>query len=114
MKDTLRENFKNLRNKVGISQSQLADFLNLDQSLISKFEKGERSLEVSALERACALFGCTLLDLENNNLDRCLKISFRKRNLTSTTLNQMAIINRIALNLIEINEMEAELSERTS
>ncbi|NLC41576.1 MAG: helix-turn-helix transcriptional regulator, partial [Erysipelothrix sp.] len=59
MKHTLRENFKNLRNKVGISQSQLADFLNLDQSLISKFEKGERSLEVSALERSCALFGCT-------------------------------------------------------
>lgn len=110
MNELLRENFKNMRNRVGLSQTQLASFLELDQSSISKFEKGERSLELTALEKSCSLFGCTLADLQSNNQDSCVKMSFRKTDLTKESLNQIAIINRIALNLIEMKELEGELN----
>lgn len=109
MSDVLRMNFKKMRSNVGISQTKLAEFLDLDQSSISKFEKGARPLEVTALERACVLFGCTLEDLEHDNLDNCLKMSFRKHDLTSESLEQIEIINRIALNLIEMKELEGAL-----
>ncbi|NLC06053.1 MAG: helix-turn-helix transcriptional regulator [Erysipelothrix sp.] len=110
MHDNLKNNFRIIRKKVGITQAQLASFLELDQSSISKFEKGERPLEVSALEKACTLFGCTLRDLEENKLDNCLKLSFRKSDLTSESLEQIAIINKIALNLKEMDEIEGDLS----
>ena len=38
------ENIKALRDKMGFSQTSIARFLNVDQSLISKVEKGERTL----------------------------------------------------------------------
>ena len=43
------ENIKALRDKMGFSQTSIARFLNVDQSLISKVEKGERTLSADML-----------------------------------------------------------------
>lgn len=44
MANIIGNNIKILRDNMGFSQSTIARFLNVDQSLISKVEKGERSL----------------------------------------------------------------------
>ncbi|MEQ3346348.1 helix-turn-helix domain-containing protein [Peptoniphilus senegalensis] len=40
-------NIKNLREKSGLNQRQVAEFLDLDQSMVLKTEKGERNISAS-------------------------------------------------------------------
>ena len=57
---SIGERFNELRNKSGLTQSQIADFLKVDQSYISKCEKSERQFSIDILEKAAALFGCPI------------------------------------------------------
>ena len=49
MASIIGNNIKKLRDSMGFNQSTIACFLNVDQSLISKIEKGERSISVDML-----------------------------------------------------------------
>lgn len=63
MEEIIRENFKILRKQINITQEQMAEYLSLEQSNISKFESGERTISVSNLEKACSLFGIHINDI---------------------------------------------------
>ena len=54
---------KRLRKRGGLTQEHVAQYLGIDQTLVSKVEAGQRSLGVASLERLCDLFFCTLDDL---------------------------------------------------
>ena len=98
--------FNELREYSKLSQTQLADFLNVDQSYISKFEKGERKIGVDILEKACNLFGCTLKYFEDDNEKYIpMSIAFRSNSLQKEDLEAIAGINKIALNMNFINSM---------
>lgn len=45
MANIIVNNIKTLRDEMGLNQTIIARFLNVDQSLISKVEKGENKLE---------------------------------------------------------------------
>lgn len=103
MEDIIRENFKRLRKKVNITQEQMAEYLNLEQSSISKFENGERTISVSNLEKASALFGINDNDIYKKTTNQqVLSPSFRKNNLSTASLEDVSNINRIAMNIIEM------------
>lgn len=104
MENIIRDNFKKLRRKINITQEQMADFLNLEQSSISKFESGERTLSVSNLEKACSLFGIPVKEIykESDNM-RELSPSFRKTNLSMESLVDVSNINKIAMNIMEMD-----------
>jgi len=104
MEEIMRDNFKKLRKKINITQEQMAEYLNLEQSSISKFESGERTLSVSNLERACSLFGIHINDIYIDSKNMLgLSPSFRKTNLSLSSLEDISNINKIALNIIEMN-----------
>ena len=67
MANTVGVNIKKLREEMKLNQSNLANFLNVDQSLISKIENGERSLSIDMLEKLACLFGVTIDEMENEN-----------------------------------------------
>ncbi len=110
MNEIVRENFRRFRRKTNISQEQMAEYLDLEQSSISKFENGERSLSMSNLEKACALFGIKTSDIfkGESSVDN-LSPAFRKTNLSTASLDDLSNINRIALNILE---MRAILEKR--
>ena len=98
--------FKELREKSNLTQSQIANFLSIDQSYVSKFEKGERKLSVEILDKMCSLFGCTLKYFEDENeIYVPMSIAFRSNNLQNDDLEAIASINKVALNLRFINSM---------
>ncbi|MDD3123455.1 MAG: helix-turn-helix transcriptional regulator [Candidatus Izemoplasmatales bacterium] len=104
MEDIIRENFKKLRRRINITQEQMADFLNLEQSSISKFESGERTISVSNLEKACSLFGIPLNEIyKESDIMRELSPSFRKTNLSMESLDDISKINKIAMNIMEMD-----------
>lgn len=43
MTNIIGKNIKSLRESIGFSQANIATFLNVDQSMISKVEKGEKT-----------------------------------------------------------------------
>ena len=53
---------KEIRQKKGIRQVELAAQLDVPQSFISKYESGERRLDILELRQICQLIGVSLDD----------------------------------------------------
>lgn len=93
------ENIKALREQSGFTQSNLAQYLRVDQSLISKIEKNERPITSDMLDKLAALFGVTT-DSFNEESIPTNRISFalRASEINEDDLETISAINRIALN----------------
>lgn len=99
MANIIGNNIKKLRDGIWFNQSTIARFLNVDQSLISKVEKGERSLSVDMLEKLSCLFGVSINTIESNTIEEStLSVAFRASDLSLEELEAISAINRIALN----------------
>lgn len=90
-----------------MSQNDLSTFLNVDRSLISKYEKGEREVPLSVLEKLANLFGVDLAaflesEPEENVLNQAL--AFRKDKLHPDDLKHLASFKKIVMNYIDIRE----------
>ena len=51
---------RQLRTQAGLRQKELADMLGKPQSYVSKYESGERRLDVVELRQICQALGVTL------------------------------------------------------
>ena len=112
MNTIIGENIRSLRENAGFTQSNLAKFLGVDQSLISKVEKGERSLSTVMLEKLASLFGVTVEQMETVDVVKSnLSFAFRGSEFDITEMETISAINKIALNseLMRTLLKEAEL-----
>lgn len=103
---TMNTRLKALRKESRITQEQLAQFLGVDQSMITKLENGSRSFNVTMIDKICSLFGCT----EEYLLGECedyipLNFAFRSNGVEAEDLESIAAVNKIAMNLKYMNEM---------
>lgn len=106
MANNIGNNIKTLRERMGFNQTSIARFLDVDQSLISKVEKGERNLSADMLEKLAYLFGITVDDIECGTIEgSSLSFAFRASDLSAEDMEAISAINRIALN----SEYMAEL-----
>ena len=95
------ENAKRARESNGFSQANVADFLKVDQSLISKFEKGDRNLQSDMLERLANLYGYKISDFEHESgvTERRMKAAYRSNGISADDMEAIHDIKRIAMNL---------------
>lgn len=106
MANIIGSNIKALRDSMGFSQSAIAHFLNVDQSLISKIENGERSATADMIEKLSCLFGVSLDDIESSSLVMpSLSFAFRANDFTPEDMEAISAINRIALNSEHMSKM---------
>jgi len=97
---------KQLRENANLTQKQIADFLSIDQSLVSKFEKGERSINSDILNQLATLFCCPISTLiSNETIVPKYTIAFRTTAIENTDLNALSIINKIALNQFKMDQL---------
>lgn len=97
---------KELRKESKLTQSQLAGYLGVDQSMITRLEDGSRSLNVSLIKKLCSLFGCTesyLLGEDDAYIP--LNFAFRSNGIQTEDLEGIAAVNKIVMNLRYMNEM---------
>lgn len=89
---------KELRESNHFTQSNIATFLGVDQSLISKVEKDERALSSDLLDKLASLFGVPLKAFFDGSTDKPLAYALRASHLTAEDMNTISAINKIALN----------------
>ena len=101
------ENAKNAREYNGFSQISVARFLGVDQSLISKFEKGERTIQSEMLERLATLYGCTITDFlsAGDVPEQQVKTAYRSSGITPDDMVIIHDIRRIARNLFFMSSL---------
>ena len=98
-KNIVGENLRILRENAGYNQQSIAVFLKVDQSLISKIEKGERSISVDMMEKLATLFGVNPSTITKKGaVSLTLSCAFRCSELTLDEMEAISAINRIALN----------------
>jgi len=56
----LRQVLRSVRTDAGLTQQQLADRLDVPQSFVSKYESGERRLDLVELREICKALGIPL------------------------------------------------------
>ncbi len=94
------KNIKALREQSGFTQSNLANYLNVDQSLISKIEKNERTMTSDMLEKLSALFGVEVESFSQDSIPiNRISFALRASEISEDDLETISDINRIALNL---------------
>lgn len=109
--NTMEANTKNirlkqLRKESKITQEQLAKYLNVDQTMITKLENGTRSLNITLIEKICSLFGCSDAYLMGeDDVYIPLNFAFRSNGIQSEDLESIAMVNKIVMNIRYMNEM---------
>lgn len=99
MNTIIGENIRSLRENAGFTQKNLAKFLGVDQSLISKVEKGDRDLSTVMLEKLASLFGVTVEQMETIEVAKSdLSFAFRGSKFDINEMETISAINKIALN----------------
>ena len=111
-KQVLGEKLAELRNKCGLSQENVAEYLNVDQSYVSKIEKGERSIDSVSLEALADLYLIPVSDLLNGSENSRFNVSFRKDKYSHDDMVNLAAVNRIALNQKQMDEPEEADEDR--
>lgn len=104
MRDT-GTRFKEIRDRLNLTQCQVAEYMGVDRSLIARFEKGERSIGVAPLERACRLFGCDMGVLLGEDKFEPIAIAYRAKDLKNEDLDAIAKVQKIALNLRTLKKL---------
>lgn len=102
----MNERLKALRKESKITQEQLARFLDVDQTMITKLENGTRNYTVTMIDKLCSLFGCSeeyLMGESDNYIP--LNFAFRSAGIQAEDLESIAAINKIAMNLRYMNEL---------
>jgi transcriptional regulator with XRE-family HTH domain len=104
------ENAKRARESCGFSQANVAEFLKVDQSLVSKFEKGLRSLQSNMLERLANLYGYHVSDFEcvDGIPAHRIKAAYRSNKLTTEDMEAIHDIKRIAMNLFFMSDLAGD------
>ncbi len=103
--EDLGRRFSRIRTQSGLTQSQLAEYLKVDQSYVSRCEKNERQFSADVLEKAACLFGCCCCYLHGDVAEPVLHpLKMPVRDVTGEDLETIAMINRIAINLYFMEE----------
>lgn len=97
---------KQLRKASRITQEQLAKYLGLDQSMITKLENGTRNLNITLIEKICNLFGCSedyLMGEDDVYIP--INFAFRASGIMTEDLESIAAFNKIVKNIRYMNEI---------
>lgn len=115
MKDILARNLKMLREKLKLSQQELADYLNIpSRESISQYENGKRELPLDVLERCCNLFGVELIDMfeeDESKVTTSIHFAFRADELDVEDLRSISHFKKIINNY---RRMKNIINDRSS
>lgn len=100
------ERLKVLRESMGLTQNHVAEYLGVDQSLISKYESGERAIGSDVLDALSTLFCCPLDSIIGTQKGVTpIEFAFRTNRLDKEDLLALAIVHKIVLNQMQMDTL---------
>lgn len=106
------EKLKTMREQSGLRQGQIAAYLGVTQTFISKVETGERKLTVDQLEDLANLYGYSLSTFAAEEIDVApIRFSYRAGDVSQEDLKVISDIGRIAINSRFMAEMLEEAND---
>lgn len=109
MREIIGKNIAQIRKAQGLTQDNLASYLGLSRVQISHYERGERDISVTELNKLSDLFGVELSELFEEDLKiQDLNIAFAFRNENSATdLEQIASFKKVVMNYLKMERINA-------
>ena len=105
------EKLKLMREQSGLRQVQIAEYLCVTQTFISKVETGERNLTVAQLENLVNLYGYSLAAFANEDVvARPIQFAYRAQEVSQADLKVIADISKIVIN----SQFMTEVLEETN
>ncbi|KZX14897.1 helix-turn-helix domain-containing protein [Methanobrevibacter filiformis] len=99
---------KKLRDENEYTQEQIANYLEIDQGQVSKIEKGDRSFNLSLLDKICLLYNCSHeYILGKSDEYSSPKFAFRL-NTKNPNLEVVSKMNQIMANLKFLRDLDSE------
>lgn len=103
----LGNRIKTMRCNARLSQGNVAMYLGVKQSLISMIEKGERNISSDMLQSLADLFCCPVETILDEHADTDVyQFAFRTKDIAEGDLKAVSVINRIALNQMEMDQLD--------
>lgn len=99
--ETVGQNIRLFRDRLGFSQANLADFLGIAREQISYYENGSRNVPTEQIQKIADLFGIDAYDLlDPDSFQRQLNVAlaFRADQLNAEDLSSIASFKRIVKN----------------
>lgn len=103
----LRELLKELRTKFEYTQADISSLLGVDQSLISKYESGERQVSVDTLEKLGDLYCCDLVHTPPV-VSPAIQVAFCASSIDASNMKAIQAINRVVLNSVFMADLLRE------
>ncbi|MGD9928064.1 MAG: helix-turn-helix domain-containing protein [Sphaerochaeta sp.] len=105
--DSIGKRLQELRLQSGLKQKHIADYLGVDQSLIARFESGDRGMTTSTLEKLATLYCCPVSTiLSGEPCDSSIQFSFRANDMNTEDLEALAAINAVVLNQMAMDDID--------
>jgi len=110
---TIGANFRRFRERMGLTQDAMAQYLNISREEVSYYENGKRPLPTSLISEAAKLFGIdphVLLEENPEIAAANTALAFRAENLSADDLRQIADFRKIVLNYLQMKKALADES----
>ncbi len=105
------EKLKLMREQSGLRQGQIAEYLGVTQTFISKVETGERNLTAAQLENLVNLYGYSLAAFANEDVvARPIQFAYRAQEVSQADLKVIADISKIVINSQFMTEVLEEMN----
>jgi transcriptional regulator with XRE-family HTH domain len=109
MENIIGTKITELIKKMELKRSDVAEFLEIDTSTLSRYESGQRNIPLKILEKLSDLFGISLSELLDENKEASeitISFAFRKNSFIPTDLERIAEFSRIIKNYFKIEKIE--------
>ncbi len=105
--EIVARNIKMLREREGLTQEQLGDYLGISKEQVSYIENLKRPIDVIKLKKVADLFGVQVDDLMNENSIKNLEVafSFRTDEVDGKALEAVAFLKEFSNDLLRLRKM---------
>jgi transcriptional regulator with XRE-family HTH domain len=104
-------NIKKIRERLGYTQDDLANYLKVQRPVISYIENGDRDCNFDHLEKLAALFNVDLSDLLEENAELQMlnyAFAFKTSQLTPVDLESIADFQLVVKNYMKMKNLADE------
>ena len=109
--ETIGANLAILREKRGLTQDDVARYLNVSRPMISYYETAEREIPLLHLEKLADLYNIEVADLMESSTDvqkATVAFAFRAESLEPEDLKSIAEFQKVVKNYLKMQRIQHE------